>query len=131
MIYEDKPRTLPQLIADLVNQFTELFQTELRLVKAEFSEKLSQYANGGTMIGAGGVALLVALFLVLQAIVLWLAALGLPERWGYLLVGLVVGGIGAGVLMKGINNLKTTNLVPDRTLGQVRADVATVKERVS
>ena len=39
--------------------------------------------------------------------------------------------IGAALLMKGINDAKTTNLLPERTMHQVRADIATVKEHVT
>jgi hypothetical protein len=69
--------------------------------------------------------------MLLHAIVRWLAVAGLPDQWGYLLVGLIAGGAGIAVLMSGINRIKETNLVPDRTIRQARDDFATVKEHVT
>jgi hypothetical protein len=38
--------------------------------------------------------------------------------------------VGVALLMKGINNLKGSALVPQRTIQQVRADVSLAKEQV-
>jgi hypothetical protein len=70
------------------------------------------------------------LVLLLQALVQWLAVAGIPEPWGLLIVGVIVGGIGVAVLMKGARDIKETSFVPDRTLNQIRADFETVKEHV-
>jgi uncharacterized membrane-anchored protein YhcB (DUF1043 family) len=67
---------------------------------------------------------------LLQAVVAWLAFAGLPERWGYTIVGVVIGVLAAGLLLKGIDNLKATKVVPERTIEQLKADFATVKEHV-
>ena len=114
-----------------MDEFATLFQTEIHLVRMELSEKASRLAGSGTMIGAGAVAAIVALILLLQDAVKWLVVAGVPEEWGLLLVGVLVGIIGAALLMKGINDAKTTNLLPERTMHQVRADIATVKEHVT
>lgn len=123
-------RPLGSLFTDLVSEVTHLFQTELRLVRAEMNEKVSRVANSGAMIGAGAVVLLPAVFILLLAAVRWLAVAGLPEQWGLLLVGVVVMIVGIALLMKGINNLKGPALVPSRTIEQVRADVSLAKEHV-
>jgi hypothetical protein len=127
----DQDRSLIQLVADVVNDMAALVHTEMRLVRTEISEKVSQLAGGGTSVGLGAVALIAALFLVLQAVVKWLAIAGLPEEWGLLVVAIVVGVAGFAFVMKGINSIKATTLLPDRTLHQVRADLATVKEHVT
>jgi hypothetical protein len=123
-------RPLGSLFTDLVSEVTHLFQTELRLVRAEMNEKVSRVANSGALIGAGAVILLPAVFILLLAAVRWLAVAGLPEQWGLLLVGVAVAIVGVALLMKGINNLKGPALVPSRTIEQVRADVSLAKEHV-
>jgi hypothetical protein len=123
-------RPLGSLFTDVVSELTHLFQTEIRLVRAEMNDKVSRVANSGALIGAGAVIMLPAVFILLLAAVRWLAVAGLPEQWGLLLVGIVVALIGAGLLMKGINNLKGSALVPNRTIEQVRADVSLAKEHV-
>jgi hypothetical protein len=67
---------------------------------------------------------------LLQAVVSWLVIAGLPEQWGYSIVGILVAGVAAAVLSKGINNLKASKVMPERTLEQLKADFATVKEHV-
>jgi hypothetical protein len=126
----ESTRPLTSLFTDTVSELTHLFQTEIRLVRAEINEKVSRAANSGALIGAGAIILLPAIFILLMAIVRWLAVAGLPDQWGFLLVGLVVAGVGVGLLMKGINNLKGSALVPRRTIEQVRADVSMAKEQV-
>jgi Putative Actinobacterial Holin-X, holin superfamily III len=113
-----------------VSELTNLFQTEIRLVRAEINEKLSKAANSGALIGAGAIVMLPAVFILLLAIVRWLAVAGLPEQWGLTLVGLVVAALGVALLMMGINNLKGSALVPRRTIEQVRADISVAKEQV-
>lgn len=131
MVNQDDRRTVFNLFAEIIDETTHLFQTEMRLIRAEINEKLGRIANSGAMIGAGAVAVIAAIFLLLQAIVRWLAIAGLPDQWGYLLVGIVVGAIGAALLAKGAKDVRATNLMPDRTLHQLRADLETVKEHVT
>jgi Putative Actinobacterial Holin-X, holin superfamily III len=126
----ESTRPLTSLFTDTVAELTNLFQTEIRLVRAEINEKLSKVANSSALIGAGAIVMMPAVFILLLAIVRWLAVAGLPERWGLTLVGLVVAALGIVLLMKGINNLKGSALVPRRTIEQVRADIAVAKEQV-
>ena len=130
MSARDDARSTIGLVTDALSQIALLFQTEIRLVRAELSEKLSQVLGHAAMVGAGLVFVLAALIFLLQSVVSWLEVAGLPDEWGYLLVGLVVGGVGAALLTKGINALKETSVVPDRAVNQVRADLATVKEHI-
>src|SRR5919202_697814 len=130
MAIHQSTRPLTSLFTDTVADLTNLFQTEIRLVRAEINEKLSTAASGGALIGAGAVVMIPAVFILLLAIVRWLAVAGLPEQWGLTLVGLVVAALGVVLLMKGVNNLKGSALVPRRTIRQVRADVEVAKEQV-
>ena len=130
MSARDDERSTLGLFTDALSQIALLFQTEMRLVRAELSEKLNLVLGHVAMVGAGLVFVLAGLIFLLQSVVSWLEVAGLPDEWGYLLVGLVVGGVGAALLTKGINALKETSVVPDRAVNQVRADLATVKEHI-
>jgi hypothetical protein len=123
-------RSIVGLIADVISDLANLFQTELRLVRVEMNEKFHRLVSGGILIGAGAVAMLAALIILLFAIVRWLEVAGVPQEWGLLIVGLAVAVVGIALLLKGINNFKRTSLVPNRTIHQMRADVSVVREHV-
>ena len=130
MAYSDDRHTILSMVGGVIDDLTHLLQTEFRLVQAEINQKIGRIANGGVMIGAGTALAIGSLVLLLQALVQWLAVAGIPEPWGFLIVGVVVGVIGVAVLMKGARDIKETSFVPDRTLNQIRADFETVKEHV-
>ena len=130
MAYSEEKRTIVSLFTDVFAETTELFQAEINLVRSEIRQSVGRVANSGTLIGAGAIGALAALFLLLQAVVSWLVIAGLPEQWGYSIVGILVAGVAAAVLSKGINNLKASKVMPERTLEQLKADFATVKEHV-
>ena len=131
MATKDSSRPLASVMTQVVSDLAFLLQTEIRLARAEIGEKLSSAANGGMLIGIGAVLLLPGIFVLLLAIVRWLAVAGLPEQWGLLLVGAVTVGIGVALALIGANSFKGSALVPDRTIEQLRADYTVAKEHVS
>jgi Putative Actinobacterial Holin-X, holin superfamily III len=130
MTTRDSARPLGALFTEVVAEVTDLFQAEVRLVRAEMNEKLSLAASSGALVAAGAVVMIPAVFILLLALVRWLEVAGLPDQWGLLLVGLLIAGLGAALLMIGIKNLKGSALVPRRTIAQVREDLSIAKEQV-
>ena len=124
-------RSVVDLMTRVINEVVHLFQTELRLVRAELNDKATQIASGGALIGSAVVLVIAGLVLALMGIARWLAIAGLPEEWGLLLVGLFAIAGGGLLLSRGIQHFKSTSLVPDRSLDQIRADVATVRDHIS
>ena len=104
-------RSVPELLADLMRETTELFRTEGRLIRAEMSDKITQVQIGGGSIAAGAMGELIG------------------DAWAALLVGVVIALIGAALLMKGRRDLSPENLTPDRTSRQLRQDGKLVKEQ--
>jgi len=127
----DTKRPLVQLFTDLIGEMTGLFHTELRLIRVEFSEIINRLASGGVLLGGGAICLIAGLVLFLLALAEWLTVAGMTREWALSLVA--VGGllIGAILAFSGVRNIKSTDLVPARTLNQVRADLDTIKEHVS
>ena len=123
-------RSVPSLFSDLIDNVTTLFRKEVQLAKTELSEKAGQAANASVSVGIGGALLLAALIILLHAVVAWLARAGVPPHWGFTIVAVVVAIIGYVVLRKGVDNLKTTNLMPSRTVDQLQRDAATAKEQI-
>lgn len=131
MSTRDSTRPLASVLTQVVSEVAYLLQTEIRLAKAEAGEKLSNAASAATLIGIGAVLILPGLFILLMAAVRWLEVAGLPTQWGFLLVGVLVCGIGVVLAIKGANNLKGSALVPKRTIEQVRADLSVAKEKIT
>ena len=131
MTTQDERQSVVGLMTRVLEEVVHLFQTEIRLVRAEMNEKASQLANGGALIGSAIVLIIGGLVLFLMAVVRWLAIAGLPEEWGLLLVGLLAAAGGGLLLSRGIQAITSTNLVPDKSIDQFRADVATVKEHIT
>jgi uncharacterized membrane protein YqjE len=129
MANKDTDHPVTALLTSVINEITHLLQTEFRLARAEVSEKVGQLSNGAVLIGAGAVLILPGLVVLLFAIVRWLAIAGIAEEWGLLLVAAVVLVAGAAFAFAGLNALKASSLVPERTIDQVRADFSIAKEQ--
>lgn len=121
-------RSVPELLSDLLRETTDLFKTEGELIRSEISDKITQVEVGGGSIAAGAICLLVALFVLAQALIVALGEL-MGDAWAALLVGVVIAGIGVALLFKGRNDLSPSNLSPDRTARQLRKDGQLVKEQ--
>ena len=124
-------KPLTGLFADVVEEVVHLFHTELRLLRQEMSERVSGVANGGVMLAAGAALALGAFVMLLQAVVAMLIQLGLAPVWSYLIVAVVLGVIGAILLMKGRSDIAGNGILPKRSIDQAKADLSAIKERVS
>jgi Putative Actinobacterial Holin-X, holin superfamily III len=130
MATRQSARPLTWLVTQVVSDLAYLVQTEIRLARAEIREKLSRAANGAMYIGIAAILLLTGVFILLLDAVRWLEVAGLPNQWGFLLVGGIVVAVGIVLALVGSKNLKGSALTPDRTIEQVRADFTVAKEHV-
>ena len=121
-------RSVATLISDLAQQASTLVQTEVRLLKAEMSEKASKVGTGVAEMAAGAICLLAALIVLLFALVAALAETGMGPGWAALLVGVIVALLGVFLLKNGSTSF--TNLTPDRTTEQLGQDARVVKEQL-
>jgi hypothetical protein len=108
-----------------------LIQTELRLARAEASEKFGTAVGLVATGGAGAVCLLVGSLLLLFGLVRWLAIAGLPDEWGFLLVGGIATAVGFVLVLQAKQQASADALMPNRTVRDLRADVDMVKEELS
>jgi hypothetical protein len=123
-------RSLKDLIGDLSSSITTLFRKEIQLARAETSEKVTQVAVAIGSIAGGAILALAALIVLLQALVIALAAAGVPAGWASLIVGAVVAAIAYALIHKGTNDLKAGNLAPSRTVDSLKRDAQVAKEQV-
>jgi Putative Actinobacterial Holin-X, holin superfamily III len=123
-------RSLGQLFGDLSRQLTTLVRQEIDLARTEVTGKVSTTVRDGALIGLGGALLYAALLGVMATLVIALIDAGLDPWLAALLVSVVVGVIGAGLVMVGRNRLTEADLAPTRTIETIREDVDMAKERV-
>ena len=101
-------RAISTLLGDALSQFAKLFQNEIDLAKAEFSEKVQKVGGGLGFIVGGAVLVIPALTMVLFALSAALIAAGWPQPISYL-TSAIVAAVIAGVLFAiGINRLDAT-----------------------
>ena len=94
-------RSLKELLSDLTTSVTTLVRKEIQLARAETSEKITQSMVAIGAIAAGGILALSALIVLLQALVIAIAELGVPPALASLIVGLVVAVIAYVLIHKG------------------------------
>jgi uncharacterized membrane protein YqjE len=117
-------------IGDLFGQLgadvSSLVHKEVQLARAELSEKVSGAAKAVTDIAAGGLLLMAALLVLLQALVLALSKI-MDPTWASLLVGLVVAGVGYLLVRMGMKAISLKSLSPDRSARQLKKDAELMK----
>jgi uncharacterized membrane protein YqjE len=113
-------RSLGELFSDLSQKTAELIRQEMRLAKAELSEKLADVGRHATMIGAGVVFGLAAVITLAGALTLVLIEVGVTP-WLAALLAAVAFGVTAFVLAQsGISALKNKSIAPVETMQSLK-----------
>jgi uncharacterized membrane protein YqjE len=123
-------RSIPERVGDAFEQLSELVRSEIRLARAEVSEKAGQAAVGMGLLFGGLMVLLPALVLLLIALAIFLIDLGLSPIAAHVLSGCLAAVASMGLILAGLSRLKPSSLSPDVTIRQVQKDVAAAKEAV-
>lgn len=121
--------SLPNAISNVISDLADLFQKEVRLARAELSEKISITFRAGIWIFAAAILSIVAVLLAVQACVLALsAATGIALYWSSLIVAAILGAAAGAVFAKGRADVPS-QIAPDRAISQVKQDIAAAKEQ--
>jgi len=113
----------------VISDLADLFQKEVRLARAELSEKISITFRAGIWIFAAAILSIVAVLLAVQACVLALsAATGIALHWSSLIVAAILGVAASAVFAKGRADVPS-QIAPDRAINQVKQDIAVAKEQ--
>jgi hypothetical protein len=121
-------RTLPELVSQLTTDLANLVRKESELVRTELTEKLHTAGKATGEIAAGGLLMVAALLVLLQALVIALSKV-MDPLWASLLVGVVVAGVGYFLVRAGMKMLKPEHLAPDRSARQLQKDAQLMKGR--
>jgi hypothetical protein len=121
--------SLGQLFGRLTSDLGELMRSEIELARVEIREEAGKAGKAGGMLGAGGLIAYLGLALVATA-----AAWGLAEvmdaGWAFLLVGLVVGAVGAVLVVMGRARLREVRPVPEETVETLKEDAQWARAQV-
>ncbi|KQP35086.1 phage holin family protein [Methylobacterium sp. Leaf100] len=119
------------LIGDALRETNELARKEIALFRNEMTSNVrSLFVGLGLLVGAA-VFGVVALFVLVDALVKWLATVVHSEALAALIVGGVLLVVAVILALVGRNAMSLSALAPVRTSRQVRQDARALSERVS
>ena len=113
-------RSLGELFSDLSQQTSELIRHEMRLAKAELSEKLANVGRHAMLIGAGVAFGLAAVVALAAAIALLLIEVGILPWLAAVLTTLVMGVAAFALAQSGISALKKQSIAPVETMHSLK-----------
>jgi uncharacterized membrane protein YqjE len=119
---DNSDKGVVDLAGEALKDIGVLLQTELQLLRAEISEKLTFTALSAALIGAGALLLMATIVLILQAAIAGLVAYGVSMPVAILIVAAVTLLAGVGLIWFGINRLSLARLAPSKTLDQLQKD---------
>ncbi len=130
--------SLPNLFSRLGDDVMQLFNSQLALFKVEIKEEANAYARGVTMIAIGAVIATVGFVLLNVAIAFAVSTLfaqaNFSQPASYALGFVVTGGfyllVGAIVVMLMKSRLSRQDLVPQRTVQELRKDKQWLKNEL-
>jgi uncharacterized membrane protein YqjE len=121
---------LPHALQSFLGDFADLVGKEVRLAKAEMSEKLSHKRRAAIWLGLAAFMGLLASMALIQAIALGIAALGLHLGWASLIVAAGLIGLAIAFYFAGKADA-AESLAPTRTIDQIKRDISLAKEQLS
>jgi hypothetical protein len=131
--------SIVDLLKNLRDNTTTLVRDEISLAKTEISEKIASTSRNVGYLAAGALVAYAALMIVLQGISFLLRDLFILEGMseasasllGFLIVGAVVGAVGALLIVKASKTLKKEPLTPTKTVETLKEDKKWVQNKVS
>jgi hypothetical protein len=113
-------RSLGELFSDLSQQTADLIRNEMRLAKAELSEKLADTGRHAMLIGAGVAFGLAAVVALAATIALLLIEVGILPWLAAGLTALVMGVAAFALAQSGLSALKTKSIAPVETMHSIK-----------
>lgn len=130
--------SLPTLFSRLGDDVVQLFDTKVSLLKVELKEEANAYARGGAMIAVGGIVAAIGFALLNVALAFGISTLfgdtdlSQPARYaiGFVTAGVLYLIVGTIIISAVKSKLAKQNLVPDRTVEELRKDKQWLKNEL-
>lgn len=122
-------KSLGQLFGDLLNETRTLVRQEVALAKTELSGKAAFVGKHAGIAGAGALVALVGTLAIVSGLII---ALG--HKIGYATSAFIIGVlfviVGAVLVMKALNAMKTQSLAPQQTADQIKETKQWAKDQI-
>ena len=113
-------RSIGELFSDLSHQTGDLIRQEMRLAKAELSEKLSDTWRHAAMIGAGVAFGLAAVIAAAAAVALLLIELGVAPWLSAVITAALMALTAYLLAQSGLSALRSKNIAPVETMHSLK-----------
>jgi uncharacterized membrane protein YqjE len=129
---------LPRLFSRLGDDVMQLFDTKMSLLKVEIREEANVYARSGAMIAVGGIIAAIGFALLNVALAFGISTLFADTAWsqpakyaiGFVSAGILYLIVGTIIVSAMKNRLAKQNLIPDRTVEELRKDKQWLKNEL-
>jgi len=121
---------LTRTLADVLGDLSELMRTELRLARAELTEKLTSVVSAVAWMGVAGVLWILTAMLAVEALVFGIASFGLALHWSCLVVAAALGVLGLVAFAVGRSAVQG-DVLPTRSIRQINESIKTAKEQLT
>ncbi|HEX2060725.1 MAG TPA: phage holin family protein [Thermoanaerobaculia bacterium] len=127
----ENERTLGNIIKDLTADLSNLFRSEIALLKLELKESAARLGGGSALLAVALFLGLIGIAFLFVTITLGLVALGVPAWLSSLIVTLVLFAGAAVCGLMGKKKLQTVNFVPNESIEHIRGDIDALKADVA
>lgn len=125
------PSSIQTLVGDALRETNELARKEIALFRNEMTSNVRSLFIGLALLVGAAVFAVVALFVLVGALVKWVAILVQSDAIAATIVGGVLLAVAIGLALWGKSAMSLSTLAPTRTTRQVRQDARALSERVS
>jgi hypothetical protein len=116
------------LIKEMTHEIKTLIKGEFELAKSELSENFAKFSRNGAFFAAGAILALIAAILFFFALGMLISyafesagvSSAMADFLGLGIMGLLIGGIGSGFILKAIKAFSKESLAPKRTIETIK-----------
>jgi hypothetical protein len=123
-------RSIGELFSDLARDTGTLVRQEMALARTEITHTMTRAGRDIGVLVVGGAVVYAGFLALVAAAIIGFAAAGLDWWLAALIVGIIIAGIGAVLVQRGLGALRQEHLVPRQTIETLKEDVAWAKEQV-
>lgn len=124
-------RSLGTIIKDLTADLSNLFRSEIALLKLEVKDTVAKLGGGTAMFAIAAFLAIFGLAFLFVTIALGLIRLGVPAWLSTLIVTVVLFAAAGALAMMGKKKFSEVNFVPNESVQQIRNDIESIKSDIA